>query len=98
MCLTEYDEDAERKFIKNEGRKEGIAEGLEKGLEKGRKEGLSEGRKEGLKEGLSEGRRMEAERMDRLVSELLKANRIEDLKKATSDSEFKNKLFREFNL
>ena len=93
-CLTEYDEDAERKFLKNEGRKEGIAEGLEKGLAKGRKEGLSEGRKEGL----SEGRRMEAERMDRLVSELLKANRIEDLKKATSDSEFKNKLFREFNL
>ena len=37
MCLTEYDEDAERKFIKNEGRKEGIAEGLEKGLKKGRK-------------------------------------------------------------
>ena len=93
-CLTEYDEDAERKFLKNEGRKEGIAEGLEKG----RKEGLSEGRKEGLKEGLSEGRRMEAERMDRLVSELLKANRVDDLKKATSDSEFKNKLFREFNL
>ena len=81
-CLTEYDEDAERKFLKNEGRKEG----------------LSEGRKEGLKEGLSEGRRMEAERMDKLVSELLKANRVDDLKKATSDSEFKNKLFREFNL
>ncbi len=77
-CLTEYDEDAERKFLKNEGRKEGIAEGLEKGLKKGRK--------------------MEAERMDKLVSELLKANRVDDLKKATSDSEFKNKLFREFNL
>ena len=78
MCLTEYDEDAERKFLKNEGRKEGIAEGLEKGLAKGRK--------------------MEAERMDKLVSELLKANRIDDLKKATSDSEFKSKLFREFSL
>ena len=54
--------------------------------------------KEGLKKGLSEGRRLEAERMDRLVSELLKTNRVEDLKKAASDSEFKNKLFREFNL
>ena len=85
-CLTEYDEDAERKFLKNEGRKEGIAEGLEKGLEKG------------LKKGLSEGRKMEAERMDRLVSELLKANRVDDLKKATSDSEFKYKLFLEFDL
>ena len=40
-CLTEYDEDAERKFLKNEGRKEGLSEGLEKGLKKG----LSEGRK-----------------------------------------------------
>ena len=26
-CLTEYDEDAERKFLKNEGRKEGLSEG-----------------------------------------------------------------------
>ena len=52
----------------------------------------------GREEGLNEGRKMEAERMDRLVSELLKANRIEELKKATSDSEFKNKLFREFRL
>ena len=65
-CITEYDEEAERKFLKNEGR--------------------------------AEGRKLEAERMDKLVSELLKANRIDDLKKATSDSEFKSKLFREFNL
>ena len=65
-CITEYDEEAERKFLKNEGREE--------------------------------GRKQEAERMDKLVSELLKANRIDDLKKATSDSEFKSKLFREFNL
>ena len=69
-CITEYDEEAERKFLKNEGREEGLAK----------------------------GRKLEAERMDKLVSELLKANRIDDLKKATSDSEFKSKLFREFNL
>ena len=93
-CLTEYDEDAERKFLKNEGRKEGIAEGRKEGLSEGLKKGLSEGRKEGL----SEGRRMEAERMDKLVSELLKTNRVDDLKKATSDSEFKSKLFHEFIL
>ena len=77
-CITEYDEEAERKFLKNEGREEGLAEGRE--------------------EGLAEGRKQEAERMDKLVSELLKTNRIDDLKKATSDSEFKSKLFREFNL
>ena len=89
-CLTEYDEARENEKLWNEA----MAKGLEKGLAKGRKEGLSEGRKVGL----SEGRKMEAERMDRLVAELLKSNRVEDLKKATSDSEFKNKLFHEFNL
>ena len=52
----------------------------------------------GLEKGLAKGRKMEAERMDRLVSELLKADRVDDLKKATSDSEFKNKLFLEFDL
>ena len=81
-CLTEYDKEAERELPKQEF--------LEIGKE--------QGRKEGRKEGLSEGRKMEAERMDRLVSELLKADRVDDLKKATSDSEFKNKLFREFKL
>ena len=34
MCLTEYDEDAERKFLKNEGREEGLAEGLKQGAER----------------------------------------------------------------
>ena len=89
-CLTEYDKEAEHEMLKQEF--------LEIGKEQGRKEGLSEGLEKGLKKGLSEGRRMEAERMDRLVSELLKADRVDDLKKATSDSEFKNKLFREFKL
>ena len=61
-------------------------------------EAMAKGLEKGLKKGLSEGRKMEAERMDRLVSELLKADRVDDLKKATSDSEFKNKLFLEFDL
>ena len=86
MCLSEYNESEERELLRQEF--------LEIGKEQGRKEGLSEG----LKKGLSEGRKMEAERMDRLVSELLKTNRVDDLKKATSDSEFKNKLFHEFKL
>ena len=81
-CLTEYDEARENEKLWNEA----MEKGLEKGLAKGRKEGLSE------------GRRMEAERMDKLVSELLKTNRVDDLKKATSDSEFKSKLFHEFKL
>ena len=85
-CLTEYDEDAERKFLKNEGRKEGIAEGLEKGLAKGRKEGLSEGRK------------MEAERMGTLISRLIKDKRISDADRASTDTAYRESLYKELNL
>ena len=55
-------------------------------------------RQEALEIGREEGRTIEAKRMDRLVSELLDQNRVEDLKKATLDPAFKEKLFREFNL
>ena len=86
MCLTEYDEDAERKFLKNEGRKEGIAEGLEKGLVKGRKEGMSE------------GRRMEAERMGTLMTKLKSLGRVDDAFRAASDAAYRESLYKEFNL
>ena len=85
-CLTEYDEDAERKFLKNEGRKEGIAEGLEKGLVKGRKEGMSE------------GRRMEAERMGTLMTKLKSLGRVDDAFRAASDAAYRESLYKEFNL
>ena len=82
MCLTEYDEDAERKFLKNEGRKEGIAEGLEKGLKKG----------------LSEGRKMEAERMGTLMTKLKSLGRVDDAFRAASDTEYRESLYKEFKL
>ena len=85
-CLTEYDEDAERKFLKNEGRKEGIAEGLEKGLVKGRKEGMSE------------GRRMEAERMGTLMTKLKSLGRVDDAFRAASDAAYRESLYKEFKL
>ena len=96
MCLTEYDEAYEREFLINENRregwKEGRAEGRAEGLAEGHEKGLSEGREKGL----SEGRALEAKRMDKLVSGLLKQNRIDDLKRATTDTGFKEKLFKEF--
>ena len=90
MCITEYDENYEREFLKRESRAEGLAEGKAKGL--------AEGKAKGLAEGLEKGRELESRRMDRLVHELLKSNRIEDLKKATSDSGYKSKLYTEFKI
>ena len=85
-CITEYDEEAERKFLRNEGREEGLAAGREEGLAAGREEGLAAGRK------------MEAERMGSLISRLIKDNRISDADRASTDSGYREALYKEFNL
>ena len=86
MCLTEYDEAYEREFLIKENRREGRAEG--------RAEGLAEGHKTGL----AEGRALEAKRMGSLISRLIKENRITDADKAATDSDYREKLYKEFNI
>ena len=51
MLLEEYNEKADREYL----RKESLEEGIKQGREEGRKEGREEGRKEGRKEGREEG-------------------------------------------
>ena len=77
-CITEYDEEAERKFLRKEGREEGLAVGRE--------------------EGLAEGRKLEAERMGALIRRLISENRLSDLERASADSDYKESLYREYNL
>lgn len=62
------------------------------------KEEFEQGRVEGREVGLAEGRAEGTNRMARLVEALLNANRYDDAKKAASDEDFREKLFREFNL
>ena len=94
MLLTEYDERAEREYL----RKEAIELGLEEGREKGLKEGLKEGRKEGLKEGRREGIRQGEERITLLMQRLLESNRMDDMRKALEDREYQKKLLKEFDI
>ena len=47
---------------------------------------------------LAEGRAEEAERMGNLISKLLSEDRLEDAKKASTDSSFRQQLYKEFNL
>ena len=70
MCITEYDEEAERKFLRKEGREEGLAE----------------------------GRKLEAERMGALIRRLISENRLSDLERASADSDYKESLYRKYNL
>ena len=49
---------------------------------------------EGIQQGISKGENRLNELMDRLVS----MNRIDDIKRCTKDTEYRNKLYREFKL
>ena len=59
MLLTEYDEKAEREYLRKEaiemGLEEGRAMGLEQGLEQGLQQGLEQGLQQGLEQGLQQG-------------------------------------------
>ena len=70
------------------------AEGLAEGEAKGREAGLAEGRAEGEAKGSAEA---EA-RYSKLVDALLNQNRIDDLKRAADDPEYRQTLFSELGL
>ncbi len=55
---------------------------------------MEEGLKKGLKKGLSEGE----SRMSRLISVLLSQNNLEAAKLATSDSDARNRLYKQYNI
>ena len=57
-----------------------------------------EGRKAGIKEGRREGRKEGEKKLATLMDLLYKANRFEDMGHAASDEEYKEKLYKEFNI
>ena len=67
---------------------------FEEGKAEGRKEGEAKGRKEGQAKGRKEGE----ERLGMLMSLLLKENRHDDVAKAASDADFREKLFKEYGI
>ena len=84
------------------GREMGLAEGEAKGREMGLAEGEAKGREMGLAEGEAKGRKIGLsegeESFAKLTRVLLAAGRLEDLEKAASDAEYRNKLYREIGL
>ena len=57
--------------------------------------GRTEGRIEGLREGEIKGRQEERILLNELTKKLIEANRLDDLKRATIDSEYQQKLIME---
>ncbi len=54
MLLEEYDEKADREYLRKEAIEEGRAEGMRKGMEEGLQKGLQKGMEEGLIKGQEE--------------------------------------------
>ena len=52
------------------------------------------GREEGRAEGLVEG----TQRMAILINQLIEANRYDEVKRTTTDTEYREKLFKEFGI
>lgn len=52
MLLEEYDEKAEREYL----RKESLEEGIKRGIEQGIKQGIEQGIEQGIRQGVIQGR------------------------------------------
>jgi len=76
----------EKLFAKQEAREEGLREGRLEGIREGKLEGRLEGRLEGQ------------EQLSTLIKKLLLENRIDDIKKVTESSEYREKLLKEYGL
>ncbi len=63
-------------------------------LEAGRQQGIQQGIQQGKQQGILEGEN----RMNELMARLVSMNRIDDIKRCTEDTEYRNKLYREFKL
>ena len=66
--------------------------------ERGRLAGLAEGRAAGRAVGQSEGIQIGAEREQKLTKALLRDNRIDDLRRALEDPDFRQKLLEEYGI
>ena len=62
------------------------------------RDAFEEGKAEGRKEGEAKGRKEGEERLGMLMNLLLKENRHDDVAKAASDADFREKLFKEYDI
>ncbi len=62
------------------------------------RDAFEEGKAEGHKEGEAKGRKEGEERLGMLMSLLLQENRHDDVAKAASDTDLREKLFKEYGI
>ncbi len=93
MLLTEFDEKAYIEGVKKQSYEEGEAIGEARGEALGEARGKAKGEALGEARGKAKGE----DKLARLVVELKKRGRVEDIAKVTDESE-RERLYREFNI
>ena len=93
MLLTEFDEKAYIEGVKKQSYEEGEALGEARGEALGEARGKAKGEALGEARGKAKGE----DKLARLVVELKKRGRVEDIAKVTDESE-RERLYREFNI
>ena len=93
MLLTEFDEKAYIEGVKKQSYEEGEAIGEARGEALGEARGKAKGEALGEARGKAKGE----EKLARLVVELKKRGRVEDIAKVTDESE-RERLYKEFNI
>ncbi len=101
MLLTEFDEKAYIEGVKKQSYEEGEAIGEARGKAKGEAIGEARGKAKGEAigeaRGEARGKIKGEEKLARLVVELKKRGRVEDIAKVTDEKE-RERLYREFNI
>ena len=97
MLLTEFDEKAYIEGVKKQSYEEGEMIGEARGKAKGEAIGEARGKARGEAIGEARGKIKGEEKLARLVVELKKRGRVEDIAKVTDERE-RERLYREFNI
>ena len=84
--------------VYGDGYADGKAEGTSEGYAAGKSDGYSAGSADGYATGKSEGNTEGQEIFAKLVNILLKENKIEDVQRASTYSDYRNKLYEEYNI
>lgn len=63
-----------------------------------KEQGLAEGLEQGIEQGLAEGKAIEEKRYSGLVEALLAADRVDDLRHAAKDADFRQRLYQELGI
>ena len=72
------------------GRQQGIQQGIQQGMQRGRQQGIQQGMQQGITKGEN--------RLNELMARLFAMDRFDDAKRCTEDTEYRNKLYKEFKL